>query len=258
MDGLGFGLRFGISENLTLIYDRAMKNYDFGRGILDVKSENISLRRNLREPIDGKPLLSLQLSHRTNRGEGINKMFSTVTVRGTAYTFAPASTLEFGGSKDSETGLMLIASKQLRERLIGSVFAEYADGEVKSELNTNLPLKEVTELLDVMSYEQKKWDIGYGLHYKLTDTSQLEMDYHYIKVSRSKDVTDPVDESEIYNARYVQDVNDQGSWTLHGRYMRNQFVGDHSFLYNKRVAGRSKKHYGYLGVGYTFRYGYGR
>jgi hypothetical protein len=258
MDGFGLGLNFGLSDRYTFLYKRSRKNYDFGRGVLDVKSESAGIRFNWKQGEGNKPLISAQLTYRSNRGEGINRIFSTVTMNGVAFTFPRPVKLEFGGVKDDEFGFMLMASKSLKPKLLGTVFGEVAFGDVKSELNSDLPLNELQSILDVLSYGQTKLDLGYALKYKMDDTYTLHFDYHFIKMDRDMDVSDPVDTNEILNLKLTKKQSKHKYWFAEAKYLDNQFIGEHSFLYNKRVASRSDEKYGYLGFGYTFRYGYGK
>ncbi len=258
MKGWGMGLRFGLSPSYTLLYDRSLNHYNFGRGLLDVESEDISIKRILREFPDKNQLLSLQLSHSRNRGAGINKLFSKITFQNSNFVFSPPARLDFGGSLDRELSMMLVGSRQVRSKLLVSLFGKLGWGEIVSELDTNLPVDELQEVLDVLSYHQKKRELGYSLHYKMDETQTLFMDYHYLILKRSKDVSDPVRVNEIVNAGYQKKISSSGSWFLKAKFMKNQFIGEHSFLYNKRVASRSKRRYGYLGAGYTLRYGYGQ
>jgi hypothetical protein len=257
MKGWGMGLRFGLSPSYTLLYDRSLNHYDFGRGLLDVESEDFSIRRILRENPKKNQLISLQLSHRRNRGAGLNKLFSKITFQNSNFVFNPPARFDFGGSLDRELAVMLVGSRQVRPKLLLSLFGKLGWGEVISEVNTDLPVNELQEILDVLSYHQKKRELGYSLHYKMDPSQTLFMDYHYLILKRSKDVSDPVRVNEILNAGYQKKLSSRGFWFLKAKFMKNQFIGEHSFLYNKRVASRSKRHYGYLGAGYTLRYGYG-
>ena len=140
---------------------------------------------------------------------------------------------------------------------MGSVFAEFSRADIISNLTSSLPIEELQEILQELSYSQSKKDLGYGFHYKLDSKNMLKADYHYLILKRNRDVSDPIRVNEIVNAAFQQKLSNHSYWSLSAKYMKNQFIGEHSFLYNKLVASRSAKKYGYVGLGYTFRYGYG-
>ena len=257
MSGYGFGLNFGISPNLTFLYDRDFNEYDFGRGILKVESENLSLRRNLRIYPAVKQVLSMQLGFRRNRGSGLNKLFSNVTFNQANFTLNPTRKIEFGGVGDQEKILSLILSRDLSEKWNGTVYAEYARGQVSNKLRTDLPVDELQEVLDILEYNQTRKEAGYVLNYQMDHRNLLSFHYRYLLLDRGKDVSDPIRVNEILKGRYQFQSDAKRFWFLEGKYSKNQFLGEHSFLYNKRVASRSARNYGYLSMGHTFRFGYG-
>lgn len=257
MNGMGFGLRFGLSSKWTLLLDRYQRDYNFGRGVLHVKTDEIGIRTPISRLNGGKNQYALQINHRRNIGSGISKRFSSITFNNAVFNFDPPAEINFGGVGDREYGIQLIASRQLRPKLMGSVFAEFSRADIISNLTSSLPIDELQEVLQELSYSQSKKDLGYGFHYKLDSNNMLKADYHYLILKRSRDVSDPIRVNEIINAKFEQKLSNHSYWNLSAKYMKNQFIGEHSFLYNKLVASRSAKKYGYVGLGYTFRYGYG-
>ena len=257
MDGIGFGLRFGVNKKVTLLADRFQRNYNFGRGVLNVKTDFIGLRGPISRFNKGRNQYAYQLNYRRNTGSGINKRFSNITFNNAVFNFDPAAEIQFGGVGDRELGFQLIATRQLRPKLLFSAFAEFSEAEIISQLTSSLPISELQDILNVLSYSQSKKDLGYGFHYKMDSKNMLQIDYHYLLLKRDKDVSDPVRVNEIVNASFQQKLSNHSFWHLSAKYMKNQFIGEHSFLYNRLVASRSAKKYGYLGLGYTFRYGYG-
>ena len=256
MKGNGISLKFGASDLFTVIYDRKKNDYQYSRGNVGVSSEYLGVKYVIKDMGENKPLISFQIGNRKNRGAGISKIFTKVSFQNASFVLNPSAKLEFGGVKDKAMTYMLVASKQLRNKLMGSIFVEYSFGSVRSELASNIPIPELNDILDVLNYTTRKRDFGYSLHFKLNSRNMLSMDYHYILMDRSVDVSDPIDVNETVNAQFTQAINHQSEWFVSAKYLKNQFVGEHSFLYNKLSASRFDKKYGYLGVGYTFRYGY--
>ena len=257
MDGIGYSLRFGLNKKWTLFADRFQRDYNFGRGILNVKTDSFGLRSSISRLNGGRNQFAYQMNYRRNSGSGISKRFSGITFENSVFNFNPPVEIEFGGVGDRELGIQLIASRQIRPKLLFSAYAEFSEAEIVSELSSSLPIEELQDVLSVLSYSQSKKDLGYGFHYKMDSKNMLQLDYHYLLLKRDKDVSDPVRVNEIVNASFQQKLNNHSFWHLSAKYMKNQFIGEHSFLYNKLVASRSAKKYGYLGLGYTFRYGYG-
>lgn len=257
MDGMGFGIRFGISRQWTLLADRLQRDYNFGRGVLHVKTDFIGLRAPISRFNGGRNQFAAQLNYRRHIASGLSKRFATINFNNAVFDFNPPAEISFGGLGDREYGIQLIATRQLRPKLIASAFAEFSRAEIISGLSSSLPITELQDLLSELSYSQSKKDLGYGFHYRLDANNMLQLDYHYLLLNRSRDVSDPVRVNEIINAGFQQKLSNHSYWDLSAKYMKNQFVGEHSFLYNKLVASRSAKKYGYLGLGYTFRYGYG-
>lgn len=258
MNGHSFGFRFGLSDKYTVLFDQYKRDYDYGRSKLGVHTQELALRTQWDRFTDRGVPVAFQLSYRKNRGSGLSRRFSALTVNNATFNFNPPVELDFSGISDTETGFSVIASKQLRSNLVGSVFAGIYSGDVSSGLSSTFPVPELQTLLDALSYSQTKKELGYSLHYDLNSRNSLVFDYHYYLLKRSKDVSDPVRPNEVINAAYQYKATHNSFLTLSARYMKNQFIGDHNFLYNKLVASRSKKQYGYLTLGYTFRYGYGK
>ncbi|PCJ18017.1 MAG: hypothetical protein COB02_11860 [Candidatus Cloacimonadota bacterium] len=256
MKGNGISLKFGASKLFTILYDRKKSAYEYSRGAVGVNSEYLGVKYVLKDMGPEKPLISLQIGHRKNRGAGLSKIFTTVSFQNASFVLNPSARLDFGGVKDKANTYMLVASKQLRKKLMGSIFAEYSFGSVRSELASNIPIPELNSILNVLNFKTRKRDFGYSLHYKMNSSNMLSLDYHYILMDRSVDVSDPIDVNEVINAQFTQGINDQSEWFLSAKYLKNNFVGEHPFLYNKLSASRFDKKYGYLGVGYTFKYGY--
>ena len=257
MNGISYSLRFGLNKKLTIFADRFHRDYNFGRGVLNVKTDILGFRAPISRFNGGRNQFAYQLNYRRNNGSGISKRFSSITFQNSVFNFNPPAEIEFGGVGDRELGIQLIASRQIRPKLLFSAFAEFSEADIVSELSTSLPIEELQDVLDVLSYSQSKKDLGYGFHYKIDSKNMLQLDYHYLLLKRDKDVSDPVRVNEIVNASFQQKLSNHSFWHLSAKYMKNQFIGEHSFLYNRLVASRSAKKYGYLGLGYTFRYGYG-
>ena len=257
MDGMVFGLRFGVNKKMTLFADRFQRDYNFGRGVLHVKTDFLGLRGPISRFNNGRNQYAYQLNYRRNTGSGISKRFSSITFNNAVFNFNPPAEIQFGGVGDRELGFQLIATRQLRPKLLLSAFAEFSRADIISQLTSSLPISELQDVLSVLSYSQSKKDLGYGFHYKMDSKNMLQLDYHYLLLKRDKDVSDPVRVNEIVNASFQQKLSNHSFWHLSAKYMKNQFIGEHSFLYNRLVASRSAKKYGYLGLGYTFRYGYG-
>ena len=257
MQGFGFGLNFGVAPNLTVLYDRNFNDFDFGRGILEVESENLAVRRNVKLYPDLAQVLSLQIGFNRNRGSGLNKLFSNVTFNEANFVLNPTRKIEFGGVGDQETILSLLLSRDIGERWNATVYGEYARGRITNRLKTDLPVDELQEVLDILEYTQTRKEAGYVLRYQLDLKRQLSMHYRYLLLYRSKDVSDPIRVNEIVKGRYQIQTDSKRFWFIEGKYSKNQFLGDYSFLYNKRVASRSGRNYGYLSLGHTFRFGYG-
>lgn len=256
MKGNGLSLKFGASDLFTVLYDRKKNNYSYSRGDVGITSEYLGVKYVVKDMGPDKPLISIQVGNRKNRGAGISKIFTNVSFQNANFVLNPSAELRFGGVKDQAKSYMLVASKQLRNKLMGSAFVEYSFGSVRSELSSNIPITQLSSILDVLSYKTRKRDFGYSLHYQMDQKNMLSMDYHYTLMDRSIDVSDPIDVNEQINAQFTQGINNQSEWFVSAKYLKNQFVGEHSFLYNKLSASRFDKKYGYLGVGYTFRYGY--
>ena len=257
MEGMGLGLNFGISPNLTLLYDRDFNEYDFGRGILKVETEDLSLRRNLRVFPGLHQVLSMQIGYRKNKGSGLNKLFSNVTFNNASFTLSPTRKIEFGGVGDGEKSISLMLSRDFRNKWTGTLYGEWGHAQITNQLRTDLPVNELQEVLDVLEYRQTRKEAGYVLQYQMDKKNLLSFHYRYLLLNRDKDVSDPVRVNEILKGRYQLQTDPRRYWFVEGKYSKNQFVGDHSFLYNKRVASRSSRNYGHLSFGYTFRYGFG-
>ncbi len=254
MDGLGFKLKLGLNHHLTFLFEAGQKDYDYGRSQLKVDSWSMALRAPIGPQNQKEPFFAVQLSHRENRGAGISKLFSTVNVGNASYTFTPPVEIKFGGVGDRETGLMLTGTRTIGDKLLGSVYYEYAKADIYNELSTTLPTPQIQNVLNVLSYDQSKDTFGWSLHYKIDEKQQLSMDYNYLLVHRSLDVSDPVDVNKILNGTYTYKIKPDQFATLSGKYMESGFIGDQSFLYNKLVASRSDRKYGYLGLGYHFKF----
>ena len=257
MSGFGFGINFGAAPNLTLLYDRDFNDFDFGRGTLEVESESLALRRNLRLYPDLAQVLSFQIGFNRNRGSGLNKLFSNVTFNGANFVLNPTRKIEFGGVGDQETVLTLLLSRDIGPRWNATVYGEYARGRIKNGLKTDLPVDELQEVLDILEYTQTRKEAGYVFHYQMDLRQQLSLHYRYLLLYRSKDVSDPIRVNEIVKGRYQIQTDPKRFWFIEGKYSKNQFLGEYSFLYNKRVASRSGRNYGYLSLGHTFKFGYG-
>ena len=207
MDGIGYSLRFGLNKKWTLFADRFQHDYNFGRGILNVKTDSFGLRSSISRLNGGRNQFAYQMNYRRNSGSGISKRFSSITFENSVFNFNPPVEIEFGGVGDRELGIQLIASRQIRPKLLFSAYAEFSEAEIVSELSSSLPIEELQDVLSVLSYSQSKKDLGYGFHYKMDSKNMLQLDYHYLLLKRDKDVSDPVRVNEIVNASFQQKLN---------------------------------------------------
>lgn len=254
MQGTGLSIKAGVHRKLTLMLDRDRRQYDYGRDQLTIYSEQVSARIPIFDKVEREPIFALQVSHRNQTGNNLSRLFGAVSLNNANFTFNPPVSLTFSGVRERELALMLIATKQLKPKLTGSLFYEYSEADIMSGIATTLPSPQIQQTLDPISYEQHKDRFGYSLNWRLDSANQLSMDYNYMLLSRSKDVSDPVDVNRIINAAWSHELKTNHFVNLQARYMENQFIGEHNFLYNTLVASRSARRYGYLGLGYSLKF----
>ena len=173
MNGIGYSLRFGLNKKLTIFADRFHRDYNFGRGVLNVKTDILGFRAPISRFNGGRNQFAYQLNYRRNNGSGISKRFSSITFQNSVFNFNPPAEIEFGGVGDRELGIQLIASVRLG---LNYYFLPLLNLVKLILFQSYLLVYQLgaADVLNVSSYRCPK-SSGYGFHYKIDSKNMLQL-----------------------------------------------------------------------------------
>lgn len=253
-----FGL--GLANRTLLRYVGKRQDIEFGRGTAHRVGEEISVRHVILRETPNRPAISIEPIYRANRGSGISRTFTEIEAFGVRIIPPTPITLRLGGVHDESYGARALASKQVTDKLLLSLWAELSQVEVGSEVQTNLPVAQIRTLLDSLEYSSRHVVVGIGGHYVVSPrfVAYGELQHYDIDREITPAITGEVDTNDVVRGRLMYRMGPVSWLTLEGDYFANQLGGEVPFLFNRLSASRFEKIYGFVGLGVTYQFSLGK
>ncbi|BCR05401.1 hypothetical protein DESUT3_24700 [Desulfuromonas versatilis] len=136
-----------------------------------------------------------------------------------------------------------------------NLYVEYGATSVRTELDSNLPEllpEEIRPLAEVFPVDEDRdehyWKGGFDMQAALPLGLLGNLDYSYIRLSRSDDLSD-FDDNHILSAELSYFLTDTLALHLGGTYYRRQFNGVIPFTYNRQSQSSFDNDYGVARLG---------